>query len=59
MSKFFVTRIKSVLQGTTIEASNEGEAIEASRKLHRKEWKDIDDKRRKNYKAEKVVYPTR
>lgn len=55
--KYHVTRIKSVLQATTVVATGETEAIEKARKLKRKEWHDIDDKRRKNYKAERVVYP--
>lgn len=54
--KFHVTRIKSVLQSTTVIAPSEKEAIEASRKLARKNWVDVNDSRRKNYKASLVSY---
>lgn len=56
MAKYLVTRIKSVLQSAAVEAVDAEAAIEISRKLHRKFWRDVDDKRRKNYRAEKVEY---
>ncbi len=56
MSKYHVTRIMSVLQSTTVNASTEAEAIELSRKLKQKDWATVDNKRRKGYKAEKVSY---
>ncbi len=55
--KFHVTRIMSVLQGTTVKADSAELAIEASRKLLQKEWSTIDNKRRKGYKAVSVSYP--
>lgn len=57
MSKYHVTRIMSVLQSTTVEATSDEEAIELSRKLKQKDWVSVDNKRRKNYKAETVEYP--
>lgn len=56
-TKYHVTRVMSVLQGTTIMADTKEEAIEKSRKLKQTEWATIDNKRRKGYKAEKVSYP--
>lgn len=54
--KYHVTRIVSVLQSVAIKANSEQEAIEASRKLNFKEWATVDNKRRKNYKAQPVSY---
>ncbi len=56
MSKFHVTRVMSVLQGTTVNANSAEEAIELSRKLKLVQWATVDNKRRKGYKAEKVQY---
>ena len=55
MSKrFLVSRVVSVLQATTVEANDSCSAIETSRKLNWSEWKELNRKRRKNYKAEEV-----
>ena len=58
MNKYHVTRVRSVLEATTVKATSESDAIAKSRKLLKKEWAIVDDKRRKGYKATKVVYPT-
>lgn len=54
MARHLVTRIRHTLEATTVDAANEQEAIEKSRKLKRSEWNHIDSKRRRAYKAEKV-----
>ncbi len=54
-----ITRVRSVLEVTNVPAATEAAAIEASRKLKRKAWKTVNDKRRKNYKAEEVSSRTR
>lgn len=54
--KYHVSRIKSVLQSTTVLADSESQAIELARKQSRKLWADVDDKRRKNYVAKAVTY---
>lgn len=55
MSKHLVTRIRHVIEGTTVEASSAQEAIEKSRKLPRKVWNHIESKRRRGYHAKEVV----
>lgn len=54
MSKFLVTRVRHVLEATTVDASSSNDAVEKSRKLNRSEWNHIDSKRRRAYKAEAV-----
>ncbi len=54
MKHYMVSRVRSVLEVTNVSAASESAAIEASRKLLKKKWKVINDKRRKNYKAEEV-----
>lgn len=51
---YLVTRVRSVLEGITLKADSEAKAIEASRKTLKKDWKVLNDKRRKNYKSEEV-----
>lgn len=57
--KYHVTRIVSVLQSTTVQAVSETDAVAKSRKLNFKDWANVDNKRRKGYKAAVVAYPTR
>lgn len=52
--RYLVTRIRHVLEATTVDASSESEAIEKSRKMLRNEWSHVDSKRRRAYKADKV-----
>lgn len=52
--RYLVTRVRHVLEATTVDAGDEAEAIELSRKLLRKDWSHVDSKRRRAYKAEKV-----
>lgn len=52
--KYLVKRVRNVLEAIVLEANSEGEAIETARKTMKKDWKNLDDKRRKNYTAEKV-----
>lgn len=54
--KYLVTRIRHQLEGITVDATSSAEAIEKSRKTKRVAWSHIDSKRRKGYKAEKVVH---
>lgn len=54
-----ITRVRSVLEVTNVQAASESAAIEASRKLKKKSWKVVNDKRRKNYKAEEISSRTR
>lgn len=54
MSRFLVTRVRHVLEATTVDATSSTDAIEKSRKLNRSEWNHIDSKRRRAYKAEAV-----
>lgn len=54
MSRYLITRVRHVLEATTVDASTEAEAMEKARKLERKSWNHIDSKRRRAYKAEKV-----
>lgn len=54
MSRYLVTRVRHVLEASTVDASTEAEALEKSRKLPRALWSHVDSKRRRAYKAEKV-----
>lgn len=54
MAKFLVTRIRHVLEATTVEAASQTEAKEKSRKLKRSAWSHLDSKRRRTYKADEV-----
>ena len=56
MQKYQVSRIVSVLQTIAIKAESPEQAIELSRKSKFKEWATVDNKRRKNYKAQEVEY---
>lgn len=58
MAKYIVTRVRQVLEGTSVLADSAESAIEESRHFERTEWGKIDDKRRKNYKAELAARPT-
>jgi len=49
---YLVTRVRSVLEAIHIKADSEAKAIEAARKTLKKDWKVLNDKRRKNYKAD-------
>lgn len=59
MKHFMITRVRSVLEVTNVPANSSDEAIKASRKLKRATWKIVNDKRRKNYKAEEISSRTR
>lgn len=52
--RYHVTRVRHQLEGTVVEADSQNDAIEKSRKLLRKDWKHIDSKKRRSYKAEEV-----
>lgn len=54
MAKYLVTRIRHVLEGTTVVAASASEATDKARKLSRKDWAHLDSKRRRAYKAEAV-----
>lgn len=54
--KFQVNRIVQLVQSTAIEAANEKEAVEKSKKLKFKVWKTLDRKRRSGYEAKKISY---
>lgn len=54
VNRYHVTRVRHQLEGTVIEANSPQEAIEKSRKTKRKDWKHIDSKRRRSYKADEV-----
>lgn len=54
MARYLVTRVRHVLEATTVDAKDASEAIEKSRKLLRKDWNHVDSKRRRAYKAEAV-----
>lgn len=56
MAKFLITRIRHVVEGITLDAGSADEAVEKSKKTKRAAWSHIDSKRRKSYKAEKVVH---
>ncbi len=52
--KFLVKRVRNVLEAIVVEAENSIEATTKARKTLKKNWKTLDDKRRKNYTAEVV-----
>lgn len=52
--RYLITRVRHVLEATTVDASNPTDAIEKSRKLLRKDWNHVDSKRRRAYKAEAI-----
>lgn len=54
MSRFLVSRVRHVLEATTVDANDETEAIEKSRKLNRSDWSHVESKRRRAYKADAV-----
>lgn len=52
--RFHVTRVRHVLEGIVIPADSAQEAVEKSRQTKRRQWKHIDSKRRRGYKADEV-----
>lgn len=54
-----ISRVRSVLEVTNVAADSPEAAIKASKKLLKKKWHTVNDKRRKNYKAEEVSSRTR
>lgn len=52
--RYHVTRVRHQLEGIVVEANSPEEAIEKSRKTKRKDWKHVDSKRRRSYKADEV-----
>lgn len=52
--RYLVTRVRHILEATTVDATSEKDALDQSRKLKRSEWNHVDSKRRRAYKAEKV-----
>lgn len=54
MNKYIVTRTRYVVESIVQFADNDVDAINASRKTLKKDWRIVDDKKRDNYSAKEV-----